>query len=265
MGQQSASLIEAIDRLREELGTPRGPEFPALAEGPHEVVLAFTGHEQIFLRGVPDDPHFASHGQLVDFRRREHTGLTSILCFPIKDLDPQAGLRFPNPQPSPFDEPPVDPTNTRENGFSKQAYFLGGGDSLVTVGPSLPRIAPLKGGGAQFWVGSTGVISQGTGKYLGARGISAYNGSSYFDRWPESWDEQVKLLQQGFPALVSAYFKLVLASALDLRAEPRLDLGPGPSRAPRPYAQGRANSNRRPRRPRASSDRQSAADVRRQR
>jgi len=67
-------------------------------------------------------------------------------------------------------------------------------------------------------VGSNGVITQGTGKYKGARGISAYNGSSTFQTWPESQDEQFEMLSKGFNALVSAYFKLVLEPDIDEQA-----------------------------------------------
>jgi hypothetical protein len=54
------------------------------------------------------------------------------------------------------------------------------------------------------------VITQGTGRFKGARGISSYNGSAYFESFPEAREEQIKVLQLGFNALVSAYFKLVL-------------------------------------------------------
>ena len=81
---------------------------------------------------------------------------------------------------------------------------------MITVGPSLPKIVLLKNGGAQFWVGSIGVIAQGTGKYEGVRGMSVYLGSAYLEHWPKTFDEQVKLLTKGFKALVSTYFKLVL-------------------------------------------------------
>ena len=186
-------------------------EYPLIAQGPFETVLAFTTDEQIFLKGLPDNPYFSSHGVLVDFQHNRLPGMFSRLSFPIRDVDVDDASRWPPVQPEPFDEPTLYEVHANKNGFSKQAYFFDGGESsLVTVGPSLPKIIRLKGGGAQFWVGSNGVITQGTGKFKGARGISAYNGSSSFQTWPESQDEQFEILSKGFNALVSAYFKLVL-------------------------------------------------------
>jgi hypothetical protein len=220
MADGSRSLLEALDGIRNVLASSGGINFPRIARGPLEQVLAFTSDELIVLKGVPNDPYFSSRGVLVDFQHNVLPGMTSQLSFPIKGLDLDDTLKWPPVQPEPFDEPPRDPTNTTGHGYSKQAYFFGGGDSLVTVGPSLPKIARLKNGGAQFWVSSIGVITQGTGKYKGARGVSAYNGSSYFETWPASREEQIKNLQAGFKALVSAYFKLVLADSVVAAAPP---------------------------------------------
>lgn len=190
-------------------------EFPLIALGPFEQVLAFTTDERIVLKGIPDNLHFSSHGRLVDFEHNPVPGTFSSLSFPIGDVDLKDVNLWPPPQPQPFDEPELFKEPTNRHGFSKQAYFFDNGESsLVTVGPSLPKVIRLKDGGAQFWVGSTGVITQGTGRFEGARGISAYNGSSFFKVWPESQEELFELLANGFPALVSAYFKLVLAEVL---------------------------------------------------
>jgi hypothetical protein len=186
-------------------------EYQLIALGPVEHVLAFTTDELIFLKGLPDNPHFSSHGLLVDFQHNPLPGMFSRLSFPIKGVDVDDANLWPPVQPEPFDEPDLHEVHANKNGFSKQAYFFdGGASSLVTVGPSLPKIIKLKGGGAQFWVASNGVITQGTGKYKGARGISAYNGSSNFETWPETQEQQFEMLSKGFKALVSAYFKLVL-------------------------------------------------------
>jgi hypothetical protein len=136
--------------------------------------------------------------------------------FPVDPTTLPATRLFPNKQPEPFNKPnlpedKVDNTNTTENGYSKQAYFFNyKRDSLVTVGPSLPKITKLKNGGAQFWVGSIGVVAQGTGEYEGARGVSVYIGSGYLPKWPDELDAQIKILRDGFDALVGTYFKLVL-------------------------------------------------------
>lgn len=187
-------------------------EYPLIAKGPLERVLAFTTDEEIFLKGLPDNPFFSSHGVLVDFQHKPLPGMFSRLSFPIKRVNIDDANLWPPLQPEPFDGPDLYEVHANKNGFSKQAYFFdSGASSLVTVGPSLPKIIRLNRGGAQFWVGSTGVITQGTGKYQGARGVAAYNGSADFETWPETQAEQFEMLSKGFKALVSAYFKLVLA------------------------------------------------------
>jgi len=186
-------------------------EYPLITRGPVEHVLAFTTDELIYLKGLPDNPYFSSHGVLVDFQHNPLPGMFSRLSFPIKGVDVGDANLWPPVQPEPFDEPQLYQAHANKNGYSKQAYFFDGGESsLVTVGPSLPKIIRLKRGGAQFWVGSNGVIAQGTGRYKGARGIAAYNGSANFETWPKKQEEQFEMLSNGFKALVSAYFKLVL-------------------------------------------------------
>ena len=51
-----------------------------------------------------------------------------------------------------------------------------------------------------------------------SRPTTAYNGSSIFQTWPESQDEQFEMLSNGFNALVSTYFKLVLEPNIDEQA-----------------------------------------------
>jgi hypothetical protein len=214
-GGSTQSAVQTLDSYRAALelsGVASVIEFPRIANGRVEHVLAFTSDEQIVLKDFPDNPYFSSHGFLVDFDHNPFQGMSSQLSFPIKGLDINTVFQWPVEQPAPFDRPPLDNTNVTENGYSKQAYFFGDGSSLVTVGPSLPKITLLKGGGAQFWVGSNGVITQGTGKYEGARGVSSYNGGAFFETWPESFDKQIELLQKGFNAFVSAIFKLVFKS-----------------------------------------------------
>jgi hypothetical protein len=98
------------------------------------------------------------------------------------------------------------------NGYSKQAYFFSPEDWFVTVGPSLPKIArvPNSKRGAQFWVGSIGIISQGGGLFSDARGVATYVGSGYLETWPETFREQVETLVQGFKVEVGTFVKVVL-------------------------------------------------------
>jgi hypothetical protein len=210
MAKKTGTIIEALDRIYEALG---GNDFlyPKIANGPFEVVLGFNNDEHIVLKGTDEEPYFSSHGPLTDLHGVVLTGTRVATTFPVDPSKFNDTGIFPSPQVEPFDQPPVDPEDTNEIRNSKQAYFFNDGkDSFVTAGPSIPKIVRTKNGGAQFWVGSIGLIAQGTGKYVGARGVATYVGSGYFDKWPDTFPEQIKLLRDGFKALVGTYAKIVL-------------------------------------------------------
>lgn len=199
-----------------------GIEYPQLGNGPNEQVFAFNNNEFIKLENFPAAPYFSSHGPLTDLWRNVLQGSRLETTFPVNPSTIDGANAWPNPQTVPFDSPPVDQTNTTGHGYSKQAYYFGDGSSFVTVGPSLPKIAKLKSGGAQFWVGSIGTIAQGSGRFAGVRGVTTYVGSGYIPVWPETFEEQGKVLQAGFRALVGTYVKVVFAD--DLALNPRSSL-----------------------------------------
>jgi hypothetical protein len=217
MAEQSRTLLEALDGIRDALaaGQSGNIEYPQIANGPVEHVLAFNNDEYIALKDPEGEhPYFSSHGVLTDLQHRVLPGSKVETTFPVDRSKLGESFLWPPQQQPPFDGPPVDNTHTTGHGYSKQAYFFGDGSSLVTVGPSLPKIGLLKGGGAQFWVASLNVVAQGTGKYAGAHGTAVYIGSAYLETWPASFPEQAAILAKGFKALVGTYFKLVLAEAL---------------------------------------------------
>jgi hypothetical protein len=217
MADQSRSVVEAIDRVREALalyGEPGTIEFPGLAIEPVEQVLVFGSEDIVTLKdvNVPGKiPYFGSEGYLTDFSGRRIPGSTIQAALPV-DPRPEAFQKqflWPPEQPKPFDELPVHSTNT-DVGFAKNSFSFGNGNSLVTVGGTLPKILRLENGGAKFWVTSCQVISQGTGRYVGARGIQSFSGSSYFHVWPESLEDAIRLLTTGFRAKIFRCIKLVL-------------------------------------------------------
>ena len=189
---------------------------PQLAIGPVEKVLAFNVKTKITLIPAvsPNPSYFSSRGVITDLQGQHLKGSRAETALPTDPAVLPTLFQWPNPQGAPFGKipPNVDNTNVTTLGYSKQEYFFGDEDpsSLGTVGPSLPKITLLKGGGAQFWVGSVGAVSQGTGKYLGAKGMAAYDGAAYFPVWPSDPNEVLKLLEAGFEAQVAVYFKVVL-------------------------------------------------------
>jgi hypothetical protein len=213
MANQSRSIIEAIDNLRDGLvlsGYPGNTEYQRIANGPVEHVLAFNNDEHIVLKGPDNAPYFSSHGPLTDLHGNVLPGSRVATTFPVNPTQFNETGTWPSVQQEPFDSPPVANTHTTGHGYSKQAYYFDNDQNwFVTVGPSLPKIVRTKNGGAQFWVGSIGVIAQGEGRFKGARGVTTYVGSGYFDAWPDSFEEQIKLLRAGFRALVGTYVKVV--------------------------------------------------------
>jgi len=234
------NVIQSLDGIQIALGscsTPLGIDFPQLGTGPRERVLVLNSNERIEVRDFPRAPYFSARGVLTDLDQGELPNSRAERTFPIDLSALPEVFQWPPAQQEPFDEPPVHGEHTTPPGPSKQAYFFGDGSSLVTVGPSLPKIAVLADGGAQFWVGSIAAITQGTGMYEGARGLAATMGSAYFARWPKSEKEQLERLQRGFNASVVTIFKLVLAAevagdsqaaAAERPAEPSTAAAPAP-------------------------------------
>lgn len=214
MTHQSKTVRKALDNIRYvlEYEVPSGVtiEYPHLSTGPVEHVLVFNIKEHHTLKdtGTPT-PYFSNQGYFTDVQSRVLAGSSCKTSLAVDASKLATTYEWPPEQPAPFDRPPSLFVNTDPLGHSKQAYFFGDGSSLVTTGPSVPKLLRLKGGGAQLWVASVGVIAQGTGKYEGARGLSSYVGSASFAVWPTKVGDQLKTLAAGFEAVISASFKLV--------------------------------------------------------
>lgn len=212
---RSKSVVEALDRIREEMSSAIVLEYPNIANGPIETVLAFNNNELISLvedLSDPRRPNIYFHTKdrpLTDLQHNIIPGSLVNTTFPVNPAElPQTSL-WPPEQVGPWDAPPVKPTHL-DIGYSKQKYsFDNGANSFVTVGPSLPKIVRLKNGAAQFWVGSIGMITQGEGRFEHAHGVSVYVGSGYLPKWPDQPAEQIDVLKGGFVALVACYCKFV--------------------------------------------------------
>src|SRR5260370_5433202 len=174
-------------------------EYPKIANGPVEGVLAFNNNEYIALKGPNEAPFFSSHGPLTDLQGNTLPGTRLGTTFPVDPKTFPETAVWPVSQVEPFDEPPVNfKRGVTNHGYSKQAYyFTDDKDWFGTVGPSLPQITRPEEGGAQFWVGSIGAIAQGGGIYEGARGVTTYVGSGVFEKWPlaSNFEGQIKLLR----------------------------------------------------------------------
>lgn len=222
----SRSITEALDRIRKVVaGCCSGSiDYSHLAIGPVEHILVFGSVDTIALKDVGVEgkvPYFSSHGVLTDLCGRTLPGTVCQSALPVDlSIFPGTGL-WPTVQAGPpFDTLPVDNTNTvvpviaPSVGYAKCFTDFGKGDTIVTVGPSIPKIAVTKDGGAQFWVSLCMAISQGTGKYAGAKGEHAFVGSAYFPEWPKDPKKVPPLLAAGFKVKLVRCIKAVLKADL---------------------------------------------------
>lgn len=219
---QLKSLVDLVEQLKPLVTVAKHPgpyvgnfHFPFVATREEEHVLAFHNEEIVRLREPKKpDPTFdfflSSTGSLTDLYHVPLEGTHMETNVPLKFSDFGMANDWPANQNSmPYNEPPISTTNVEKHSYSKQMYKFNDKDILYTVGPSLPKIIPSNGG-AQFWVGSIGAIERGEGKYEGARGISVHDGSAFFPKWPDDDREKVELLKNPFPVKVTTYFKFVL-------------------------------------------------------
>lgn len=219
----SRSVVEAIDRLG---------LLPGKSTGPYEEVLLFNCSVTITLEKDPKSgqQYFSSKGSLhggslFDLSGRALPGSdvkTALPTLVTKATAPYL-LTFPEEQPGPYDILPVKtgpgqpPAGEIPPGsYTKQFYDFGKGDTLVTEGPAFPKLTYLKEGGAQFWVGFIGAITQGTGKYAGAKGMGSFNGSAYFAFFPppDEFPDILLTLEKGFPANVAVCIKVIAGDHL---------------------------------------------------
>jgi len=187
-------------------------EYRRLGIVPVEHVLVYGSEDNVILKdvGVPGKtPYFASDGYLTDFSGTKLPGSQILAALPLDLATLGDTFKWPRKQQEPLGELPVDATNV-SGGFARNSFRFGDGNSIVTVGTAIAKLLPLRGGGAMFWVVSAQVVSQGTGKYEGARGIQSFSGSSHFPNWPASPGDQVGVLAAGFQAKIHRCLKIVL-------------------------------------------------------
>jgi hypothetical protein len=221
MAKHSRSIVEALDRIGDRLESyPNAGNinFPAIKAGELEEVLLFSVNGRVKLH-MSDPPPWYFHiiGTLTDLQEEEigDSRFETVFPFNPPEMLPNIGI-FPSAGP-PFDRPPVDgrytSTDTHSGGFSKTNFVFPDRDhsSIVTVGPSIPKLVSLKEGAGQLWVASVAVIVGGSGKYRESRGLGAFNGSANYKKVPDfrHVPEGIQELLDGFPVKVFVNFKLI--------------------------------------------------------
>src|SRR5690348_15668761 len=111
MSERSTSVAQAIDRVRESLGSVGAIgnyHFQAISNGPVEQVLAFNNDERIRLVQEEDGSlHFSSHGVLTDLQRNVIPGSAVETTFPVDPAQFSETEKWPPEQQKPWDGPPL--------------------------------------------------------------------------------------------------------------------------------------------------------------
>ncbi|OLE53183.1 MAG: hypothetical protein AUG51_14415 [Acidobacteria bacterium 13_1_20CM_3_53_8] len=187
-------------------------EYPRLSIVSAEQVLVFCSEDEVVLTDVNvagKTPYFASDGYLTELSGRKLQGSQILAALPVNISVLGETFKWPPVQREPFSQLPVDATNV-DVGFARNSFDFGDGNSIVSVGAALPKLLLLNDGGAMFWVTSCQLITQGTGKFAGARGIQSFAGNSYFPVWPSLPEGQVGVLTRGFKAKIHRCIRVVL-------------------------------------------------------
>ena len=212
-GLQEAETVSQAPRNPQQIsGGVNRIEYQRLAIVPQEHVLVYGSEDYVVLKDVGvtgKSPYFASTGYLVDFSGAKLPGSQILAALPVDIAKLGDTFTWPPRQAEPLGELPIDATNVNV-GFARNSFRFGDGNSIVTVGAAIAKVLQLKGGGAMFWVTSAQVISQGTGRFEGSRGIQSFSGSSYFPEWPDSTEGKVGVLMTGFKAKIHRCIKVVL-------------------------------------------------------
>lgn len=97
-----------------------------------------------------------------------------------RPLDPAALMQPPAPPPGPIDQPsPFD--TVPPAGSSKGTWTFADGSSLTALGPGIVTLVPLANGSFAFLLAGMAIVSNGSGRFAGARGIKNTLGLTIID------------------------------------------------------------------------------------
>lgn len=174
MGSTETTVTGALSSISEAFG----PGFDGAIPGE-----AFTdSREELIVRyvigsGEINAAHqIAVEGKIYTLNNvpdGEHHGVD----LPVVPLE-QMFSAPPDPKP-PFDEPapPVDEVGVLS--YTKGIWQFADGSTIVAEGPAQLRVIFYVDGASQLWVSGEQIITDGTGRFQGARGVKTVGGSSW--------------------------------------------------------------------------------------
>lgn len=162
---------------RTHLGYAGLPIFQADSQAGESILITYTRGTGTF---SPDKRYIALDNTLYDLDGREngrHEGVWQALFSSPADL-----LSQPPPPTGPMDRPvgPITAWPVSANTIAK--WIHADGSSISSVGPAASHLIPLTDGSFLFLVITAQIITEGTGRYAGGRGLTQSLGATYVPR-----------------------------------------------------------------------------------
>lgn len=182
-----------------------------MASGQKEHVIAFNDDEKFYLNDAQNtEPCLVTEGCLANL----HNAILDKSW-----VETSIPVRLPQgcqPAKDSYHCLPLQAPASGEYRSVRRFFFSYPKDSFEAAGSAMIETAKLDRDTTQLWIGSTGRIVRGAGKFQGARGICVYAGSAKVSGWPPSVAGQLEFLRRGDLRIrVSSLVRLVLRDDLE--------------------------------------------------
>jgi hypothetical protein len=177
MSTSASTLTDALAKIEEKVGVVAG-DYPSEAHDPREeLIVRYTTGTAKF----SDDHRYLTFAGSIHKLNGDPDGHWKgeyELEAPIAQWRTK-----PAPPSPPFDDPGPPMEHVAAQAYSKATWAFGDGSSITVIGTALLYlISYIDGWGAkatQFWFSGNQIITGGTGKFTGARGLKTQGGSIY--------------------------------------------------------------------------------------
>jgi len=177
MDAPSKSLIQVVADLGAKLGAP--PPIPPQA-------AYLDSREEILVRYVIGRGQFSKDGKFININCKAfkldgtEDGTYIGVDQPVFQNVSQTFLR-PHPPYPPFDKPQGPLDHIQPLSFSKGLRTFLDGSTITAIGPGNLHVVSYIDSASQFWVTSNLIVTNGTGRYEGARGLKIVGGSTWVE------------------------------------------------------------------------------------
>ncbi len=193
----SNTLIGAVHELAETIKTPLDQIAAAIGVGPGfeppKDAYSDPGREEILIRYTVGTGHWDKNKKYNVLLMKmfnmdgsadgSHDGVWQPVVKKPEDLF----VKPPAPNP-PFDEPKGPVPETSPRAYTKAIWQFGDGSSITAVGPAMLYLQKYSDDSHIFLVAVSAIITNGTGKYEGARGVKTALGSTFVPKGANIFD-----------------------------------------------------------------------------